>query len=161
MSAPEASSLRDDQVRRYARHILLPDIGGRGQERLLAAAIAVEVGPGRAAEVAALTYLAAAGVGRLAVLGDTRGPLEPAEATSGILYGSADVGRPRIEAIRTRIAALNGDVRVLEEAPGDASPLQVDPGHGEVGDEHEVADALVRGGRAASRLLAAIARGVP
>lgn len=155
------SALRDDQVRRYARHILLPDIGGRGQERLLAAAVAVEVGPGRAAEVAALTYLAAAGIGRLAVLGHARGALEPAEAASGILYGEADVGRPRIEAIRARLAALNPDVAVLEERPPDAVPLEVDPGHGEVGDEDEVSDALVRGGGAASRLLAKIGRGAP
>jgi len=153
------TALRDDQVRRYARHILLPDVGGRGQERLLAAAVAVEVGPGRAAEVAALTYLAAAGIGRLAILGDARGALEPAEAASGILYGAADLGRPRIDAIRARIAALNPDVAVLEEAPADAARLEIDPGHGEVGDEDEVSDALVRGGGAASRLLASIARG--
>jgi adenylyltransferase/sulfurtransferase len=151
--------LRDDQVRRYARHILLPDLGGRGQERLLAAAIAVEVGPGRAAEVAALTYLAAAGVGRLAVVGDARGALEPSEAASGILYGSADVGQPRIDAIRARIGALNPDVSVLADAPADAIALEVDAGTGEVGDEDEVADALVRGGGAATRLLARIARG--
>lgn len=151
--------LRDDQVRRYARHILLPEVGGRGQERLLAAAVAVEVGPGRAAEVAALTYLAAAGIGRLAVVGEPRGPLEPSEAASGILYGEADVGRPRIDAIRARVAALNPDVTVLEETPADAIRLAVDAGHGEVGDEDEVADALVRGGGAASQLLARIARG--
>ena len=153
------TSLRDDQVRRYARHILLPDLGGRGQERLLAAAVTVEVGPGRAAEVAALTYLAAAGVGRLAVLGDPRGALEAPEAASGILYGEADIGRPRIDAIRARVAALNPDVAVLDDPPADATLLQVDPGHGEVGDEDEVSDALIRGGQAASRLLARIGRG--
>ncbi len=150
--------LRDDQVKRYARHILLPELGGRGQELLLAAAVEVEVGPGRAAEVAALTYLAAAGVGRIAVTGDARGPLEPAEAASGILYGAADVGRPRIDAIRARVAALNPDVTVLDEAPADATLLAVDPGHGEVGDVDEVCDALVRGGGAASQLVRAIAR---
>ncbi len=153
------SALRDDQVRRYARHILLPEVGGRGQERLLAAAVAVEVGPGRAAEVAALTYLAAAGIGRLALLGEPRGALEASEAASGILYGEADIGRPRIDAIRARIAALNPDVTVLDQPPSDAIALAVDAGHGEVGDEDEVSDALVRGGGAASRLLAHIARG--
>ena len=131
--------MRDDQVRRYARHILLPELGGRGQERLLAAA----------------------GVGRIAVTGDAGGALEPGEAASGILYGSADVGRPRIDAIRARIGALNPDVVVLAEAPPDAIALAVDPGHGEVGDEDEVADALVRGGGAASQLLRAIASGAP
>jgi molybdopterin/thiamine biosynthesis adenylyltransferase len=151
--------LRDDQIRRYARHILLPEVGGRGQERFLASAVAVEVGPGRAAEVAALTYLAAAGIGRLALLGDARGALEPSEAASGILYGEADLGRPRIDAIRARIAALNPDVTVLDEPPSDAITLAIDAGHGEVGDEDEVSDALVRGGAAASQLLARIARG--
>lgn len=151
--------LSEEQIRRYARHILLPEIGGRGQARLLAAAVAVPVGPGRAAEVAALTYLAAGGVGRLALLGDPRGALEPAEAASGILYGEADIGRPRIDAVRARVAAINPDVAVLDQAPPDAALLEVDPGHGEVGDEDEVADALVRGGAAASRLLRAIARG--
>ena len=151
--------LSDDQIRRYARHILLPEVGGRGQERLLAAAVAIEVGPGRAAEVAALTYLAAAGVGRLAVLGEARGPLEPSEAASGILYGEADIGQPRIDAIRARISALNPDVTVLDHAPADAIALAVAAGHGEVGDEDEVSDALVRGGAAASQLLARIARG--
>jgi hypothetical protein len=110
--------------------------------------------------VAALTYLAAAGVGRLAVVGDARGALEPAEAASGILYGSADVGQPRIDAIRSRIGALNPDVSVLAEVPADAIALEIEPGTGEVGDEDEVADALVRGGGAATRLLARIARGV-
>ena len=153
------TTLSDDQVRRYARHILLPEVGGRGQERLLAAAVAIEVGPGRAAEVAALTYLAAAGVGRIAVLGEPRGALEPAEAASGILYGEADLGRPRIDAIRARVATLNPDVTVLDEAPADAIALAVDPGHGEVGDEDEESDALIRGGAAASQLLNRIARG--
>jgi hypothetical protein len=56
-------ALSDTQVRRYARHVLLPEVGGRGQERLLAASVRV-LGDGRAAEEAAL-YLAAAGIGRL------------------------------------------------------------------------------------------------
>jgi adenylyltransferase/sulfurtransferase len=150
------SALRDDQVRRYARHILLPEVGGRGQERILAAAVTVEVGPGRAAEIAALTYLAAAGVGRLVLLGDAGGALRADEVASGILYGAGDAGRPRIEAIRSRIAALNPDVAVVAGPEPDALPLAIEPG----GDgEEEVPEALVRGGAAASRVLTRIARG--
>lgn len=66
-SAPALAreALSDSQVERYARHILLREVGGRGQMRLLAGALRV-VGSGRAAEEAAL-YLAAAGVGRLGI----------------------------------------------------------------------------------------------
>lgn len=62
--------MRDDQVRRYARHILLPDLGGRGQRALLAATAQLELGAPAASPAAAMiaaTYLAAGGVGRLAV----------------------------------------------------------------------------------------------
>jgi molybdopterin/thiamine biosynthesis adenylyltransferase len=141
--------LREDQVRRYARHILLPDVGGRGQERLLASRVAVEVGPGRAAEVAALAYLAAAGIGRLGLCGEPHGPLGADEVARGILYGAGDLGRPRIDAIRERIAALNPDVTVDEEAGGE--PLEVDR------PAADVTEALEIGGAAASRLLTRIA----
>lgn len=115
--------LREDQVRRYARHILLPDVGGVGQERFLAAAVEVEVGPDRAAEIAALAYLAAAGVGRLVLRGDAAGPVTEGEARDGILLGHHDVGRARIEAIRERVGAINPDVRVEPAAGGDAGAM--------------------------------------
>lgn len=161
--------LRDDQVRRYARHVLLPDVGGRGQERLLAAQVVVELGPGRAAEVAAAAYLAAAGVGRLILGGDVGGPLGDEEALAGILYGAGDRGRPRGQAAAERIAALNPDVVVAmggaapagalrladELAPEPAAP---EPAAPSIDAAMAVADALARGGAAATRLLVRIAR---
>jgi hypothetical protein len=181
MMAGGAVALREDQIRRYARHVLLPDVGGRGQERLLGARVCVELGPGRAAETAALAYLAAAGVGTLVLAGDVGGAVGDDEAARGILYGAADRGRPRGEAARARIAALNPDVAVeigggapggalrlseeLEADPGGPAPTasEADPGgpaptasqadHGLA-----VADALARGGGAACRLLVRIAR---
>ena len=103
--------LTDPQIRRYARHVLLPDVGGRGQERLLAAAVRAEDAGGAAA--VALVYLAAAGVGTV-VVGD-RGRVRERDRW---LYLAADVGRPRLEAARERLAALNPDVRVVGEGEG-------------------------------------------
>jgi molybdopterin/thiamine biosynthesis adenylyltransferase len=154
--------LREDQIQRYARHVLLPDVGGRGQQRLLAATVAVELGPGRAAEITALAYLAAAGVGRLVLIGDVGGPVGDEEIAGGVLLGVADRGRPRGQAVRERIAALNPDVAVSESgddglrladelAPADPSALALGPGGA-------AADALARAGAAAARLLLRIAR---
>ncbi len=103
-------SLRDDQIRRYARHVLLPDVGGVGQRRLLEGAVVVDALDG-AAE-AAVTYLAAAGVGTL-VVRDTATVAAP-----GFLFEAGDVGRPRLEAARARVAALNPDVRVVAAGEG-------------------------------------------
>jgi len=155
--------LREDQIQRYARHVLLPDVGGRGQQRLLAAAVAVELGAGRAAEVTALAYLAAAGVGRLVLTGDVDGATGDDEIAGGVLFGAADRGRPRGEAARARIGALNPDVvvsagdgagalRLADELePPDPSALDLGPGGAS-------ADALARAGAAAARVLLRIAR---
>lgn len=131
--------LRDDQIRRYARHVLLPDVGGRGQARLCAAAARVERAAG-AGEVA-LLYLAAAGVGSL-VVPDER----PVEAP-GLLFEAADVGRPRREAAAERLAALNPDVRVV--AAGDGVIVDV-PAPIEADDPIA---ALEQGARAAARAI--------
>lgn len=106
------ANLRDDQVRRYARHILLPDVGGVGQQRLLAAT--ARLGDLAGGGGAALVYLAAAGVGTLVVEDEA---LVGAEDV-GVLFELADVGRPRREAARARVAALNPDASVAEHGAG-------------------------------------------
>jgi molybdopterin/thiamine biosynthesis adenylyltransferase len=90
--------------------VLLPDVGGTGQRRLLEGCVVLDALDAEA-EVAAV-YLAAAGVGRL-VVRDARPVTAP-----GWLFEADDVGRPRAEAARARIAALNPDVRVLDDGPG-------------------------------------------
>jgi molybdopterin/thiamine biosynthesis adenylyltransferase len=97
--------LRPDQKRRYLRHILL--FGAEGQERLLAAAVAVDEAAGAGA--AALWYLAAAGVGTLVVADE--GAVLPEDV--GLIFEIADVGRSRREAAAERLAALNPDVTVV------------------------------------------------
>jgi molybdopterin/thiamine biosynthesis adenylyltransferase len=99
-------SLRDDQLDRYARHIVLKEIGGEGQRRLLAAHV-VLVGIGGVG-CPALQYLAAAGVGRLTVIDDDKVSLDNLQRQ--ILFGAQDVGLAKIEAAGEAVARLNGDV---------------------------------------------------
>lgn len=132
--------LRDDQVRRYARHVLLPDIGGVGQARLLAARARVDARDG-----VTVAYLAAAGVGTLELTGD--GPVDADDLRTNPLVGAADLGRSRVDAARDRIAALNPDVTVVR-ADGDAgSPTAP-----------TMARALIDQGGDACRIIAALAR---
>jgi adenylyltransferase/sulfurtransferase len=101
-------SLSDPQLDRYARHIILKEIGGEGQRRLLAATV-VLVGAGGIGSPA-LQYLAAAGVGRLRVIDDDRVSLDNLQRQ--ILYGTGDVGRWKTEAAAEAVGRLNPDVRV-------------------------------------------------
>lgn len=146
-------SLREDQIRRYSRHVLLPDVGGRGQQRLLAGAVRVAVGPGRIAELVALTYLAAAGVGTLVVEGDSAGRPGADELRWGIAFGNGDGERPRVEALAERLCAINPDVRVVTEARDDALALDDTPA------VDTLADALISGGVAAARTMTRLIEG--
>jgi molybdopterin-synthase adenylyltransferase len=137
-------SLTPPQIRRYARHVLLHDVGGIGQRRLLDAAIAVpdaSFGAG-----AALLYLAAAGVGTL-VVGDG-GVVTAADV--GLVYLPDDVGRPRATALAERLAAMTPDVRVTRE--GEATHTL------RVGGDDPLT-ALEAGSAAAGALVREIARG--
>ncbi len=101
-------ALTPDQRARYARHLLLPEVGDAGQERLLAASVLV-VGAGGLGSPA-LTYLAAAGVGRLTIVDDD--VVDVSNLQRQVLYGTADVGAPKVERAADRLRALNPDVTV-------------------------------------------------
>lgn len=103
-------TLRDDQIDRYARHLVLKEIGGEGQRKLLDSAVTL-VGAGGIGSPA-LQYLAAAGVGRLAVIDDDRVSLDNLQRQ--ILFGAADVGRPKVEVAREALKRLNPDPRFRE-----------------------------------------------
>lgn len=100
--------LTDAQLDRYARHLILKEIGGAGQARLLGAHIAI-VGAGGIGSPA-IQYLAAAGVGRLTVIDDDRVDLSNLQRQT--LFGTADVGQCKAEAAATAVAAINPDVAV-------------------------------------------------
>ena len=99
-------SLSDRQLDRYARHIVLKEIGGEGQLRLLAAGVAVIGAGGIGAP--AIQYLAAAGVGRIRVIDDDEVTLDNLQRQ--LLFGTADVGRPKVEVASEAVARLNPDV---------------------------------------------------
>jgi len=101
-------SLTDAQLDRYARHIVLKEIGGEGQTKLLAASVAV-VGAGGIG-CPAIQYLAAAGVGRLRIVDDDAVSLDNLQRQA--LFGTADIGRPKVEVAAEAVVRLDPDVAV-------------------------------------------------
>ncbi|MBS0502756.1 MAG: HesA/MoeB/ThiF family protein [Proteobacteria bacterium] len=99
-------SLTDEQLDRYARHIVLREIGGAGQVKLRQARIAV-IGAGGIG-CPAIQYLAAAGVGMLRVIDDDAVSLSNLQRQ--VLFGMDDIGRPKVEAARDAVGRLNPDV---------------------------------------------------
>ena len=100
--------MTDDQLLRYARHILLQDIGIEGQERLLASH-ALVIGAGGLGSPVAL-YLGSAGVGQLTLVDhDT---VDVTNLQRQIAHDIASVGRPKAESAKARIATINPDVQV-------------------------------------------------
>jgi adenylyltransferase/sulfurtransferase len=101
--------LTDAQLDRYARHIILKEIGGAGQMRLLSAQVAI-IGAGGIGSPA-IQYLAAAGVGTIRVIDDDIVALSNLQRQT--LFDTADIGRPKAEAAMTAVARLNPDVKLV------------------------------------------------
>jgi len=101
-------ALTREQIDRYSRHILLPEIGGEGQERLLNARVLVAGAGGLGSPVA--LYLAAAGVGTIG-LADSDS-VELSNLQRQIVHSTFDVGHPKVESARRTLRGLNPDVQV-------------------------------------------------
>ena len=97
-----------DEIERYARHLVLPDVGGAGQQRLKRSSLLV-IGAGGLG-VPVLAYAAAAGVGRIGVVDHDEVSL--ANLQRQVMYRTADVGTPKVERAAEEIAALNPNVVV-------------------------------------------------
>ena len=97
-----------DEIERYARHLVLADVGGPGQQRLKAARVLI-VGMGGVGGPAAL-YLAAAGVGTLGLVDDDAVSLSNLQRQ--IQFDTADVARSKVEVTARRLMALNPHVQV-------------------------------------------------
>lgn len=102
----------DDELDRYARHIVLKEVGGAGQARLKASTVAVIGAGGIGAP--AIQYLAAAGIGRLRLIDDDR--VEPSNLQRQVIFGSADAGRTKVAAAAEAVSRLNGHVAVEARA---------------------------------------------
>ena len=101
-------SFTETQIRRYARHILLPEVGGEGQARLMAARVLVVGAGGLGSPL--LLYLAAAGVGTLGVVDDDR--VELSNLQRQVIHGSGDLGRPKVDSAAARLAEVNPETVV-------------------------------------------------
>ncbi len=99
-------ALTDEQLDRYARHIVLKEIGGPGQQKLLNAKVLV-IGAGGLGSPC-LMYLAAAGVGTLGVIDNDEVSLSNLQRQ--IIHGTEDVNRPKTESAAAAIARLNPGV---------------------------------------------------
>jgi adenylyltransferase/sulfurtransferase len=98
-----------EQAVRYSRHIILPEIGGVGQRKLLNAKV-VLIGAGGLGSPTAL-YLAAAGVGTMGIVDfDT---VDLSNLHRQIIHGHANIGRPKVDSARDQIADINPDVKVV------------------------------------------------
>lgn len=126
--------MRDEQVRRYARHILLPDVGGLGQTALLVAAARLELRESDPlAELIAALYLAAGGVGKLVLAGAN-------------------------EAQLANVAAHGSDTKLETDGPGREVKLSPRPAWWpNAGDGDATALAFWRGSMAAVRWMADVA----
>jgi len=102
----------DDELERYARHIVLREVGGAGQQKLKAASVLVIGAGGIGAP--ALLYLAAAGIGRLGIVDDDAVSL--ANLQRQVIHDAAAVGRPKTESAGRAIARLNPNVAVTAHA---------------------------------------------
>jgi sulfur-carrier protein adenylyltransferase/sulfurtransferase len=101
--------LNDQQIMRYSRHILLPEVGGKGQKKLLNAKVLL-IGAGGLGSPAAL-YLAAAGVGTLGIMdADT---VDLSNLQRQILHGTPDIGKQKVQSARETINQMNPDVKVI------------------------------------------------
>ena len=104
--------LNSDEIERYARHIVMREIGGSGQAALQAARVLV-VGAGGLGSPA-LMYLAAAGVGTLGVVDDDTVALSNLQRQ--IIHATGDIGAPKVSSAAATIARLNPEVKVRTHA---------------------------------------------
>ncbi|HEV3480651.1 MAG TPA: molybdopterin-synthase adenylyltransferase MoeB [Gaiellaceae bacterium] len=103
------SALDDEKLARYSRHLLIPEVGIDGQQRLLETSILL-IGAGGLGSPAAL-YLAAAGVGRIGIVDDDR--VDASNLQRQVLHSTAELGESKAQSARETLEELNPDVQVV------------------------------------------------
>jgi adenylyltransferase/sulfurtransferase len=99
-----------EQVQRYARHLILPEVGGAGQRKLLNTSVLL-LGAGGLGSPAAM-YLAAAGVGKLGILDFDA--VDASNLQRQLLHGVEDLGRPKVDSAEDTLQGLNPDLQVVK-----------------------------------------------
>jgi adenylyltransferase/sulfurtransferase len=140
------------EVERYARHIVLREVGGPGQARLKAARVLVIGAGGLGAPV--IQYLAAAGIGTLGIADDDTVSLSNLQRQ--VIHGTPDIGRSKVDSAIDAVARLNPHVRVVPHVmridAGNAAALVADydmvaDGSDNFATRYAVSDASCRAGR--------------
>ena len=103
-------NFNNEQIERYSRHIILKEVGGMGQTKLLESKVLL-IGAGGLGSPAGL-YLAAAGVGTLGII--DHDVVDLSNLQRQILHGMSDIGRPKTESAKETIGGMNPDVNVIE-----------------------------------------------
>jgi Dinucleotide-utilizing enzymes involved in molybdopterin and thiamine biosynthesis family 2 len=110
MEHETAASLDQQEIERYRRHILLPEIGGTGQQKMKNARVLVIGAGGLGAPI--LEYLAAAGIGTLGIIDDDRVSLSNLQRQ--VIHDTGTLGEMKTRSAREAIARLNPHVRVVD-----------------------------------------------
>ncbi|MCA9623496.1 MAG: ThiF family adenylyltransferase, partial [Myxococcales bacterium] len=100
--------LSNEEIERYSRHLILPDVGMEGQKKLKAASVLC-IGAGGLGSPLGM-YLAAAGVGRLGIVDFD--VVDSSNLQRQIMHGTEDVGRPKLDSAADRIKSINPNVKV-------------------------------------------------
>ena len=103
-----SADFSEQQLLRYARHIVLPEVGGTGQSRLLEASVLVVGAGGLGAPL--LLYLAAAGIGRIGVIDDD--VVDLSNLQRQVVHKTSRIGVPKVESARETVREVNPDVRL-------------------------------------------------
>src|SRR5260370_39244627 len=102
---PTPKSLTPDQVARYARHLILPEVGGAGQRKLLGSSVLL-LGAGGLGSPASM-YLAAAGAGKIGIVDFD--VVDASNLQRQLLHGHDDIRRPTVESAAETLRSLNPD----------------------------------------------------
>ncbi len=104
----QSVSLSPQEVQRYSRHLIMPEVGVEGQKRLKASSVLL-IGAGGLGSPLGL-YLAAAGVGRIGLVDFD--VVDFSNLQRQVMHGTPDVGRPKLQSARDRLAAINPEVKL-------------------------------------------------
>jgi len=101
--------LTDSQIERYSRQLILPNIGGKGQEKILNAKVLVIGAGGLGSPV--LLYLASAGVGKIGIVDCDKVELNNLQRQ--IVHSTSTVGKPKVDSAKERLNAINPEIEVV------------------------------------------------